>query len=343
MALIFDCTANPTGEFRLDFSQSVPEWAADVMSVRDRFLEPGPSFEVRTSGSTGAPKLIIIPKASLCHSAVLTVRTFGLQPGTRALLCLPTAGIGGLMMVIRAMIGRWHLTCVGPSLDPLADFLGPVDFAAMTPVQALRSIENYPNRWNQIRTVIIGGAPVSERLERMLAETQPACFITYGMTETITHIAIRKPLDSLYTTLPGVIVSTNEDGVLRITADHLPFPVETTDLASIGPDGRFEVLGRADNVINSGGVKIHPEPMEAKAEELISQPFYITSAVHAEFGQVPVLLLEGDISKEQKSYLLERLLTMFGKIASPRFVITTPKFERTETGKIKRWKNIKIN
>jgi len=339
-------------ELTLDFNMQSPEtvlleqerfdsaWKREIYAAMRCFLDQSDCMSVKTSGSTGPPKTIEFRKTSMLQTALLTSETFSLPQGTVALLCLPPSSIAGLMMVVRALVGRWRLVCVAPSLTPLLDLDESIDFAAMTPIQAQNSIVENLEKWNRIKKVIIGGAVVSADLERSLTASANHCFITYGMTETLTHIAVRPPGRSHFKPLKGVQIQTDATGCLSILAPHLDGAVITKDIGTVLEDGSFLLHGRIDNVINSGGVKIHPEELEKRIEHLFKCRFYITSATDANFGQLPVLVIEGTMPEIDKEKILDDARAILGKLVAPRKVVCRKVFDETESGKVIRWKNL---
>jgi O-succinylbenzoic acid--CoA ligase len=232
-------------------------------------------IKVRTSGSTGEPKPIYIDKEKMINSALATGNNFEVLENTTALLCIPAKNIGGMMMLVRAMTLGWHLDIVEPTSNPLDHIYKNYDFCAMTPFQLDSSL----NRIQLIDKLIIGGGRISDNLKQRLQGMPTKIYETFGMTETISHIAARKVnhLESPnksnipFNTLPNVKVSANENGQLVITAPKLfKKPVLTNDIVDIKSPKKFYWKGRADNVINTGGVKIHPELVEKKLQKLIT-------------------------------------------------------------------------
>lgn len=297
------------------------------------------SIRMQTSGSTGEPKIIYHTKAAMLVSAENTLRYFNLQTGDKALLCLPSRFVAGKMMLVRAMMGGLELVCVAPSGNPLMNLTQAIKFAAMTPHQVIQTIRECPEKLHDLETLIIGGGEVNLRLiERLnMPDITTKCFSTFGMTETITHIALRQlnPLSSSYKTLPGITVFETEKGTLGIYAPYIQEqPILTNDVIKMEGENAFQWLGRLDNVINSGGVKLHPELIEQKMSTLMKGVnFYLTGQKDDELGEIAVLVVETkeDIDLPDWSQTLS-------KYECPKEVIFVDEFQRTPTGKVIRKK-----
>jgi len=222
------------------------------------------SISVKTSGSTGKPKLIRLLKSDMIASAELTGEYFNLKNPQTALLCLPVKYIAGKMMLVRAMVLGLDLISVKPSSNPIIDCVQSISFAAMTPMQVNTVLNQSPDKLNLIEQLIIGGAPVNSILESKLQEVKTHCYSTYGMTESITHIAVKKIngkyKSKYFEALPNITFQPNKDDCLIIKTPHLSTSIITTsDIIKIIDKQTFKWIGRIDNVINSGGIKIHPE------------------------------------------------------------------------------------
>lgn len=241
---------------------------SDVADFLAAWWGAGETVPLHSSGSTGAPKTFDARKAYLRASARASLAAFGLPADGSALLCLPLRYIAGKMMVVRALVGGWQLTAAEPSSTPLSEDAA-FDFAAMVPMQAARTLElpDGAARLSRIGTLLLGGGFIDPALEQALAQLPTRVYVSYGMTETYSHIALRRlngaEQSPYYTPLSGVQVSLSAGGTLCITAPHIGVQgMETNDIADITPDGRFRILGRRDAVINSGGVKIQAESIE---------------------------------------------------------------------------------
>ena len=306
------------------------------------WVAPQPHMEVATSGSTGKPKKIVVQKAAMVNSALATGAYFNLQAGNTALLCLPCASIAGKMMLVRAMVLGLHLDYVTPNTKPLQTLKQLYDFAAMVPLQVQNSLAQLA----QINTLIIGGAPVSIPLQTALQRVPTRVFETYGMTETLTHIAV-KPLgqqaSGAFETLPGVTVSIDDRGCLVIHAPHIATDrIVTNDLVELLTNKQFTWLGRYDSIINSGGIKLVPEQLEKKLAPLISSRFFVAGLPDATLGQHLVLLVEDDqISTTQLLQSIKTLSTIH-KYEVPKQIFCLASFAETQTGKVHRQKTLQL-
>jgi O-succinylbenzoic acid--CoA ligase len=285
-------------------------------------------IEMETSGSTGAPKTISISKQAMVDSALATGDFFNLQPGNKALQCLPVKYVAGKMMLVRAMILGLDLEFVAPSSHPLDHNEIDFDFVAMVPLQAQNSI----SQLKKVKKLIIGGAAVNKTLEKQLLKLPTKVYETYGMTETITHIAARKLGEKAFTVLPYVSVSFDDRNCLVIHAPRIsPEVIITNDIVELLDENQFIFLGRMDNVINSGGIKLIPEQIEQKLVGKINQRFFIASKPDDEFGEKVVLVVESE-----KHELDDSIYESLDKYEKPKEIIFIPKFLDTVTGKILR-------
>lgn len=282
-----------------------------IMTV-DEFIsewrDGADTVTVHTSGSTGAPKAMRVEKRRMAASARITCSFLGLGQGDTALICLPADYIAGKMMVVRAEVCGLKKMCVEPSGHPLAGIAGQegdgggvrIDFAAMIPMQVYNSLQVPAERdaLMQIRHLIIGGGAVDDALAAALRGFPNAVWSTYGMTETLSHIALRRlsgpEADGWYTPFHGVGISLSADGCLCICAPAVcALPLVTNDIAEIAPDGRrFRIIGRKDNVIVSGGIKIQIEEVERMLRPRLACPFMITKAKNEKYGEIVVMLAE---------------------------------------------------
>jgi O-succinylbenzoic acid--CoA ligase len=303
------------------------------MSVEEFLSEwhsPAPTLLVHTSGSTGQPKPLWVEKRRMEASARITCEFLGLHAGDTALLCMPLDYIAGKMMVVRALTCGLQLISVAPSGHPLAN-QSACDFAAMVPLQVYNSLQiaEERERLMQIRHLIIGGGTIEEQLRHF----PNAVWSTYGMTETLSHIALRRlsgpEASQWYTPFPTVALSLSEDGCLIIDAPQVCNErLTTNDLAEIAPDGRFRILGRKDNVICSGGIKIQIEDVEQLLKPHIHSPFLITKRKDVKLGEAVVLLTEGDINEAKEA--CQQLLPRHWQ---PRHYQQVTHIPLTETGK----------
>ena len=295
---------------------------------------------VKTSGSTGNPKTIRLKKEFMINSALATGSYFQLPENTIALCCLPLNFIAGKMMLVRSLILGWDLDMVVPSSNPLQIVTKEYDFSAMVPLQLSNSI----SKIEQIKTLIVGGGVVSQGLEKALQSISTNCYATYGMTETITHVAIRKlnkfsqlESKSFYKTLSEVTVSKDDRDCLVISAPKVSDEtIITNDVVEIISENEFIWKGRFDNVINSGGIKLHPEEIEKKLSSMISARFFITSIPDDKFGEILILLIESEEFK-----IADDVFSNLMKFEIPKEIFYLPKFIETKTGKVQRTETLK--
>ncbi|MES2411293.1 MAG: AMP-binding protein [Bacteroidota bacterium] len=309
-----------------DFEKPVGDFLLDWFDGKD-------FIEMETSGTTGAPKTISVSKQAMVDSALATGDFFDLQPGNKALQCLPVKYVAGKMMLVRAMILGLDLEFVAPSSHPLDNNEIDFDFVAMVPLQAQNSLPEL----KKVKKMIVGGASVNKALEKQLLKLPTEVYETYGMTETITHIAARKLGEKAFTVLPYVTISYDDRNCLVIHAPRISDEVIiTNDIVELVNENQFIFLGRMDNVINSGGIKLIPEQIEEKLASKINQRFFIASKPDNELGQKVVLIIEGE-----QHELDDSLYESLDKYEKPKEVMFIPKFKETTTGKILRKETVK--
>ena len=293
---------------------------------------------VHTSGSTGQPKEMQVEKVRMWDSAQATLQALGLQEGNSALLCMPLKYIAGQMMLVRALAGRLTLVPIAPTSHPFAHLHQAPDFAALTPMQVYESLRVPHERSLLRRTLclIIGGGPISPELSREIASFPNPVYSTYGMTETLSHIALRRlngqQASDYYTPLTGVNLSLSTEGTLEIYAPRVnPEHLVTNDVAELLPNGLFRIIGRKDNVICSGGIKMHIEALERTLAEHTTLPLQITSVPDARLGEAITLLYEASTDMvEELETLCRRVLDPY---EVPRHFFRLPHLPLTETGK----------
>lgn len=301
---------------------------------------------VRTSGSTGNPKPMWVEKRRMEASARLTCDFLGLSAGDTALLCMPLDYIAGKMVVVRSIVRNMRLISVKPSARPFSTLSGPVDFAAVTPMQVYNTIK-YPRERDIMagtRHLIIGGGAIDNVLEEAIRSLPNPVWSTYGMTETLSHIALRRlngpAADSWYTPFEGITTVIGDDGCLVINAPMLnPDVLYTNDLAEMHPDGRrFRILGRKDNVIDSGGIKIRIEDVEKALSGHLAFPYMITKTKDACYGEIVVLLIAGNDVSAAKS-VCESVLPHYWR---PKAYLSVTRIPMTATGKLARAEGMRI-
>ena len=318
-----------------------------------------PFIEVKTSGSTGEPKAMLVEKRRMLASARITCDFLGLRPGDTALLCMSLDYIAGKMMVVRAIERHLHLLTVPPTGHPLSTLLTPHStlhtphsslhtppssllpprFTAMVPLQVYNTLQvpEERERLMQVEHLIIGGGAIDEAMETELRQFPNAVWSTYGMTETLSHIALRRisgpEASEWYTPFPSVHLSLSDEGCLIIDAPEVcPEPLITNDIAELSTR-QFRILGRKDNVICSGGLKIQAEELERQLRPHMSAPFVISKRADEKFGEVVVLITEG--SPSDARIICERILP---KYHQPKAYLHLDHIPLTETGKPVRYK-----
>lgn len=312
----------------------------------NQWQSPSPTLLVHTSGSTGKPKPMLVEKRRMEASARITCQFLGLKRGDTALLCMPLDYIAGKMMVVRAIVWGLQLIDIPPCGHPLKQIDTAPVFAAMVPMQVFNSMQDANERqklW-QIKYLIIGGGAINDDMAAELRQHPNAVWSTYGMTETLSHIALRRlsgpQASEWYEPFDGVNVSINADGCLVIDAPTVcALPLTTNDIAEIAADGRrFRIRGRKDNVICSGGIKLQIEEMEAKLRPYINVPFLISKRSDPKFGETVVMIAETNDIESLKTICKERL----NKYEQPHKYIAVDSIPTTETGKPARAKAMEI-
>lgn len=311
------------------------------------WVKPTPYLEVQTSGSTGSPKKIRIKKQHMINSALATGRFFDLPEKSTALMCLPSNFISGKMMLVRAIVLGWELDLIPPSSNPLDQVFKTYDFCAMTPFQ----LDNSIGRLHLIHKLIVGGGAVSSPLQKMVQGLNTKVYETFGMTETVSHIAAKrlnpaKKKSNLipFRVLPDISISTDTRGCLIVNAPKLADEVITTnDVVEIITYKKFFWKGRYDNVVNSGGIKLFPEEIESKLNEIIDRRFFVTGMPDDALGEKLVLFVEADFSEELLEQLQNevRSLESLEKYEIPKKIYLIQKFEETPNGKIHRDNTVK--
>jgi len=344
----------------------VSDYERSVLQFCQQWLAGQETFTLQTSGSTGQPKTIQLTRAQMVTSAHWTGQALGLQPGDRALVCLSVAYIAGMMMLVRGFELGLHVTVIDPVSRPLAPFppTAHFDFTAMVPLQLHETLQGTPHEGailDNMKGVLIGGAPISLALEEHSQRVQAPLYHTYGMTETVSHVALRRfngPQRSDYfIPFDEVRLGLDARGCLTITsALTRGETLQTNDLVELRADGAFRWLGRIDNVINSGGVKVHIEKVERVLEAWLlhhcggvyaDRRFFVGALAHARLGHAVVAVIEGEPADEAATgaRALETVLRTAVQPALtpyevPRQVFFVPQLLETPTGKIDRRANL---
>lgn len=315
----------------------VGEWQQKLAAFILDWLTDQPDMLLQTSGSTGKPKQIEVQKNDMLLSAGNTIDFFRLHENHSVLLALPLDYVAAKLMVVRAFAGKLNLISVKPEANPLKNLHRPVDFAAFTPYQMQAMLDSQTDI-RKARNIIVGGAAINAALRKKIAIHHRACFETYGMTETLTHVALRpvNETDELFfTALRQFEFSTDNDSCLRIKTPYRVGEIRTNDVVELLDKKRFVLKGRKDYVINSGGIKIFPEEIEAVFSHTIPQRFFAYGISSVLLGQELVLFVETSCFSEPEIEQLKRFARQnLQKTKRPRKYIAIPVFLETSTGKI---------
>lgn len=313
----------------MTIDEFIAEWHNDL-----------PYIVARTSGSTGAPKTIRLDKGLVEESARRTIDYFGLGKGARLHLCLSPDYIAGKMMIVRSLLADATLTSEAPSNQlTLAHDASPVDLLAVVPSQ-LAGLLDKPEVFDRIRAIIVGGSPLSPELVEKCSQLPTRIVETYGMTETASHIALRQVGEEYFTPLSGVMVTADDRGALVIDLGKHG-TLTTNDAAEILPDGRFKILGRLDDAIITGALKVHPAELERRIAGSVAQYFpgrqyAVIGIPDSKWGQAVTLCIEDKERRQAAKDLLDNLQSYLAPHELPRSVRFFEKFPLTESGKIRR-------
>lgn len=310
-------------------------------------------IEVHTSGSTGEPKQLFVEKSRMAASAKNTCRFLGLKEGNTALLCMPLEYIAGKMMAVRAFTWKLSLISVTPSSHPLSSLTSAPDFAAMTVMQVVCTLQNANEAlmFSKIKNVIIGGGAIDRDLEEKLSQMPNRIWSSYGMTETLSHIALRRVSGNerslWYTPMPNVKVCLTLSGCIQIDApDVCKETIVTNDIGEMNGSNKFRIIGRTDNTINSGGIKIQAEEVELMIREaLVAEKagiinFNITSTTDKTLGEAVTLVYEKSTSSQTRGENVDYIKNVLESAAEhlptywkPRLWIGVSNLPLTGTGK----------
>lgn len=342
----------------LTYSKTI---SLDIFSFLTDWFSDRNTITVKTSGSTGKPKVIQLKKEHMYNSALATGTFFNFKEGSKALHCLPIKYIAGKMMLLRALVLGWHLDVVDATSHPLDGNTKQYDFCAMIPLQ----VQNSLTALHCIKKLIIGGAAISNRLLEKLKKVDIEAYETYGMTETITHIAVKQLntkndchpecpdkfggrvsfleyqniAENYFEVLPSVKIAIDKRGCLLIDAPKISDDkIVTNDLVNIIDTRHFEWLGRFDTIINSAGVKIIPEVVEQKLASILPFKFFIAGLPDEKLGQKVILICEGK-PQDLTSFKIEKYLSRF---ENPKAVFFIKKFVETQNKKLNRNKTLKL-
>lgn len=326
---------------------AVPNTAheADVLQFLTDWKNGSDSFEITTSGSTGPPKTIPADRQLMIQSARRTIRYLGLTHRDHALVCMNTKYIAGKMMLVRAIMANMKLTIMDPESDPFDKAGHGATFTALVPLQLQRLVTDHIPFLQHYRAILAGGAPLSAALRERCANLTTPVFETYGMTETLTHIALKRisgpAPETFFRVLPGVEIRKDHHECLQIRADVTGNKwIDTNDIVDMRGNDGFIWLGRRDFVINSGGIKIHPEQAEAKIADYFRekgwlQRFIVIPTDDPNLGETVSLVIEGRLPAAEQE-LLNELRYTITTYERPRRVLLMDQFPETGSGKIDR-------
>lgn len=335
---------------------SFSKFERDTLNFCHDWLNGKTSFEIETSGSTGQPKKIVIRREQMEASARLTAQALNLQAGYNALLALDPDYIAGKMMLVRSLVIGMNTIATEPCADPLKDIGNErIDFVALVPYQVKTILQSTASlkKLDSINVVIVGGAALDQQSVDLLQSSKCRVFLTYGMTETISHIALQKingkQKQETFVALAGILLEKDERDCLVIEAKLLGLqPIRTNDVVTLLSETSFQWLGRWDNVINTGGVKVFPEKIEKEIEKIFYQfdlrnRFFVAGVPDPLLGSKVTLIIEGDCNGEELNKAIHILRSAVSKYEIPRETKMVPQFIETKTQKINRSATLQLN
>lgn len=319
-----------------DKLEQLADWELDLLQFLQDWQSDEDRIQVQTSGSTGQPKIISLRKTHMLLSARASVDYFSILESSTLALCLPVKFIAGKMMIIRTLVAKCKLIIQPPSSDPFSQFRQAINFIAVTPHQLNQSLKT-GSVSPDFQKILIGGESIPTDLRQQIQSLPNQCYASFGMTETITHIAVQSlnhPAEQHYNCLPGILISLNAENCLQIDGPWLENPIETHDIVQIISPEQFTWMGRSDFVINSGGIKLHPEKIEGKIQHDLPFSFLVSSIPDPNFGEIPVLIIESKskdipISLDEINSNLDRFEKLKGL-----FIVRS--ISKTENGKTDR-------
>ncbi len=311
----------------------------DAMLFLKEWFSDARYIGLQTSGSTAKPKKIQVTREQMLQSAKMTLSFLQLKEGDTALLCLSPKFIAGKMMIVRALVGGLHLFVSPSEKEPLKALESNIDFAAMVPLQFLRLAQNEAESLQLIQSLLLGGAALSPEIEKIATSFETQIFHTYGMTETLSHIALRKitGLESIeyFQVLDGIQIAQDERGCLKVKAAYLTDGwLQTNDKVELLDNNRFIVLGRMDDIINMAGMKMFPQQIERKIASFCEFNFAIVGVSDERSGQLPVLIIEADLSTKELFGLWNNLEEQLHAHEMPRKIVLFESFPMLDSGKI---------
>ena len=311
-----------------------PELQAQVQNFLRAWQQDLP-FIFQSSGSTGKPKSFQFTKDQLLTSANASIKALQLDKHTKALVCLPLTSVGGLLQLARAIHANFELFIDLPTSRPLQNFDTAINFISMVPTQLQQSLKHEPLKLSGIEKILIGGAPLEENLIEACSNLSISLIQSYGMTETLSHVALRfigNGVSAPFKAIEGVHFEQQQNCLTIHYPALLDAPLYTNDLVNLIDEQHFEWLGRADFAIISGGIKIIPEQLEKTLSSVLSHPFFVTSVPDDKWGSVVGLVIEGEADDLGLDWAALGLVAA----AVPKKIAFITQFQRTQTLKIKR-------
>ncbi len=336
------------------FRNSIPldGYETKTLEFCNKWLNGVQEFPMHTSGSTGLPKTISLTRAQLEASARRTIKLLHLKRGDHAFICLNTDYIAGMMMLVRGFLADLQMTIVEPIGNPLSLVSRDerIDFASFVPLQLHTTLHDLPEalpQLNRMKGILVGGAPITPMQQRELQRITSPMYLTYGMTETASHIAVRRingpDATDYYEVLNDIKIGIDKRGCLTIQGDITNKELlHTNDIVELLTPTRFRWIGRVDNTINTGGVKVQVEKVELAVAEALSdteesQRFFIAAQPDEVLGEKIVLILEGNGKTESdEAAFYQKLQRSLKKFELPKQTYYVPAFTETATGKISR-------
>lgn len=330
--------------------EQLPVFEKEVLSFILEWRSGKETFKIKSSGSTGKPKELALHRNQMIASAESTLEYLNIRSGRRALLCLDPRYIAGKMVIVRSLTGDLDLYAYNPTANPLTEheFDYSIDLSSFVPYQIVEIIKNshsYSN-FKKIKNVIIGGAEISQELEVKLRSLGNNIYHSFGMTETVSHIALKRlsgiGQSQYFKVLPGIDIGTDHRGCLTVKGKiSKGESIITNDLVEIKSNNVFKWKGRIDQVINTGGIKININTLEIKIREILESKnfqndFFIDHIPDEKLGQKIVLILESKNSEIDLNQIMEIIKMHITKFEMPKNFYVIKQFALTDSGKINR-------
>lgn len=321
---------------KLTFQTNDERVKKEVLRFIDEWNNELDFFVAKTSGSTGKPKEVLLKKEIAIASAKMTGTFFNFHQNTNIALCLSTESIGGKMQILRALLFDLELIILKTTKNPIQDLIFKIDFISMVPLQVQEILKQNKEKFNLCKSILIGGAQLNSKLNQELQQLPSDFYESFGMSETYSHVAIRKinSENKHFQALPGITFSAMKEN-LCIHAPSLGLlKLQTNDCIELIDNQRFIFLGRSDFAINSAGLKFHPEILEQKIENFISENFFILGEKNDEYGEIVCIYLETKHSLKKENELKKIFDKQFSRYEKPKKIYFVPNFIKTESGKI---------